>query len=219
MKKLSRSLIPVALVLLGACGDGRAVASSYSAPPAPTPATGATPWPLAADPMMLVRQAGLNPGTMEFFTYHVHAHLDVYVNGSHVQIPGGIGIDVTDSVIHKGVTNGAPSHGGIPPSGCPRPCVSPLHTHFVDGVIHIEAPTKKQFTLGQFFREWGVRLDSSCVGGYCRPEASVAVFVDGKQQTGNRGDIPLVDHAEIAVVIGAPPQHIPVKYAFAPGER
>jgi len=194
--------IPVALVLLAACGGRSAVDPGYSAAPAPLPAAGAAPWPLPADPMALVRRAGLTPTTHEFFTYHVHAHLDVFVNGRRVQVPGGIGIDITDPAVHRGEVEGAPDYGGI--KGCPRPCISPLHTHDVTGVLHIEAPTKTRFTLGQFFQEWGVRLDGSCVGGYCTPGASVVVFVDGKRQRGNPAGIALSSQQEIALVIGSP---------------
>jgi len=56
------------------------------------------------------------------------------------------------------------------------------------------------------------------VGGYCRPASSVVVFVDGKRQTGSPGDIPLLDHDEIAIVIGVPPAQIPARYAFGPNE-
>jgi hypothetical protein len=137
--------------------------------------------------MSLVRQAGLTPATQEFFTYHVHAHLDVFVNGRRVQIPGGIGIDITDPAVRRFVVEGAPGYSA---KGCPQPCISPLHTHDVTGVLHIEAPVKTQPTLGQFFEEWGVRLDGSCVGGYCRPASSVVVFVDGKRQRGVPGTSP-----------------------------
>jgi len=148
----------------------------------------------------------------------VHDHLDGFLNGRPVRVPGGIGVDITDPAVHEGITDGAPGYGGIPPTGCPQPCVSPLHTHFVNGVIHIEAPAKSQFTLGEFFREWGVRLDASCVGGYCRPAASVAVFVDGKRTSGDPANVLLGDHDEIAIIIGTPPDRIPAKYAFAPSD-
>jgi hypothetical protein len=73
------------------------------------------------------------------------------------------------------------------------------------GVIHIEAPTRTQFTLGQLVMEWGVRLDGWCIGGYCEPHASDVVFIDGKRQTGNPSRILLSDHEEIAIAIGGPP--------------
>jgi hypothetical protein len=166
--------------------------------------------------MSLARQAGLVPGTQEFFTYHVHAHLDIFVNGRPVRIPGGIGIDITDPGVHRGQADGAPSYGSI--KRCPRPCISPLHTHDVTGVIHIEAPARTRFTLGQFFREWGVRLDGSCTGGYCQPGAKVVAFIDGKRHRGNPAAIALASHEEIALCIGTPPRSIPSTYAFSPGE-
>ena len=203
-----------ALALPG-CGGGP-VGPGYTAPLAQTPPLGAAPWPLPADPLSLAQQAGLMPGTHEFFVFHVHAHLDVFLNGRRVPVPGGIGIDITDQAVHRGKTDGAPSYGGI--RLCPRACISPLHTHDVTGVVHIEAAAQTSFTLGQFFREWGVRLDASCVGGYCRPATSVVVFVDGKRQSGDAADLPLTAHEEIAVVIGTPPDEIPSTYKFPAGE-
>jgi hypothetical protein len=219
MKKVAPWLVSVVLVVLAACGRAGAVSPGYTASPAPRPSAGAAPWPLPSDPMALARGAGMTPRDREFFTFHVHAHLDVFVNGRPVQVPGGIGIDIADPMVHRGVIEGAPAYGAPAPGrGCPRPCISPLHTHDVTGVIHIEAPTKIELTLGQLLREWGVRLDGSCVGGYCRPASSVVVFVDGKRQAGNPGRVQLLDHDEIAIVIGTPPARIPDTYAFEPNE-
>jgi hypothetical protein len=215
MKRISWASIPVALVLLAACSGAGGVSPRYSASPAPPPSAGAAPWLLPSDPMSLIRQAGLTPTTHEFFTYHVHAHLDVFVNGRRVQIPGGIGIDLTDPGVHRGDTDGAPSYGSI--KLCSRPCISPVHTHDVTGVLHIEAPTRTRFTLGQLFQERGVRLDGSCVGGYCKPGASVVVFVDGKRHSGSPAAIALASHEEIALIIGSPPSSIPSTYTFSPG--
>jgi hypothetical protein len=215
MNTIVRLLIIGSLTLLAACGSTGIVDPGYTAPPAPRPSRGAVPWPLPSDPMSLVRRAGLTPGTHEFFTYHVHAHLDEFVNGRRVLVPAGIGLDIADSAVHQGEVEGAPSYGGI--ELCARPCVSPLHTHDVTGVIHIEAPVRTSFTLGEFFREWGVRLDGSCVGGYCEPDATIAAFVDGQRRPGNPAVIELTSHEEIAVVIGTPPSSIPATFDFPPG--
>jgi hypothetical protein len=171
---------------------------------------------LPDDPLSLVEEAGLTAADREFFTFHVHAHLDVFLNGEPVPVPGGIGIDITDPAVQHFEADGAPGYGGI--EKCDDPCISPLHTHDITGVIHIEAPSETTFTLGEFFTEWGVRLDRSCVGGYCGPSAGVAVFVDGMRRSGNPADIPLSAHEEIAVVIGTPPTSIPDSYEFPPGE-
>jgi hypothetical protein len=84
-------------------------------------------------------------------------------------------------------------------------------------VLHIEAPAKTRFTLGQLFQEWRVRLDGSCVGGYCQPGTSVVVFVDGKRHRGNPAGIALAAQQEIALVIGSPPSSIPSTYRFRLG--
>jgi len=205
--------------VVGACGSSTKQVQSPSTVSSTVQAR-RTNWSLRPGPMVLVRSAGLTPATREFFDYHVHAHLDVFVNGHQITIPGGIGIDITDPAVRHSVTYGAPGYGGVPPTGCPRPCISPLHTHFADGVIHIEARTRTQalFTLGRLFTEWGVPLTSSCVANYCRPGTDWVVYTSGKRVSGNPGDVPLLDHEEIAVVIGTPPQHIPSRHTFLPNE-
>jgi hypothetical protein len=148
----------------------------------------------------------VTPDTKEYLTYHVHAHLDVFVDGHPVEIPGGIGIETSDPAVKR---FGSTGYGGIPETGCEQACISPLHTHDVDGMIHIEAPSESEFTLGQFFQELDRRLDASCVDTYCAPDVPIAVFVDGQRQTGDPADIVLRDRQEIAIVIGTPPEEIP----------
>ena len=46
--------------------------------------------------LALARRAGFTPKTHEFFAYHVHAHLDVFVNGRKIRVPPEIGIDIAD---------------------------------------------------------------------------------------------------------------------------
>jgi hypothetical protein len=86
----------------------------------------------------------------------------------------------------------------------------------VDGVIHIEAPSVAEFTLGQLFDEMAVRLDASCVDEYCAPDTPVAVYVNGQQESGNPADIVLQDLQEIAIVIGTPPAVIPDSFSGEP---
>lgn len=94
--------------------------------------TDAPPWPAPEDVASHIHEAKLDIMATEAFQYHVHSHLDVYVNGQNVEVPGLIGID---------------------PQGT---FISPLHTHSSDGVLHIEAPAKAVITLGQALTEWGV---------------------------------------------------------------
>jgi hypothetical protein len=206
-------LLVVVVLLSSACG-AKTPNPPDDIPPAPTPASGGLPWPAPADPLALTVKAGLTPETHEFLIFHVHAHLDVFVNGKPVQVPAGIGINIKDPAVHHEVLeDGSDAYGGIDPA-CDQPCISPLHTHDVSGVLHTESLSEKPNRLGQFFTEWDVKLDASCVGGYCKPQASILVYVDGAQYDGNPGDIELTDHKEIAIVIGTAPLTVPSKFNF-----
>jgi hypothetical protein len=130
-------------------------------------------------------------GGHEGLVEHFHAHLDVFVDGKRVKIPKWIGIN--------------PGAGYL----------TELHTHDDRGVIHIEAQKARDFTLGQLMAEWGVFLNSQCVGGYC---GGVKWYVDGKPQTGNPQDLVFKPHQEIALVVGEPPDKIPSSYKFPAGE-
>ncbi len=203
--------LALATLALSGCGKG-----GHDVPkdiqPAPTPASGAAPWPAPPNPLELARKAGLTPETHEFFAYHVHAHLDVFVNGEPVPVPAGIGIAIDDPAVHHVVLDdGTDDYGGISPP-CEQPCISPLHTHDVSGILHTESAKAHPNRLGQFFTEWDVRLSRTCVGGYCAPVASVLFYVDGDRETSDPAAIPLTDHKEIAIVIGTPPKDIPTKF-------
>ena len=53
------------------------------------------------------------------------------------------------------------------------------------GLLHTETTRSRRRTrLGEFFIEWNVRLDTRCVGGYCKPD-SIAVYVNGKRYGGD----------------------------------
>jgi len=159
--------------------------------------------------MALTRLAGLQPETHETLVFHVHAHLDVFVNGDPVQVPAGIGINISDPAVKHGP---GPSYGGISPP-CNQVCISPLHTHDTSGILHTEAATPTPNKLGEFFIEWHVNLsDLPCVGGYCEPQSSVQIFVNGKKYNGDPRLIELTDHKEIAIVIGSPPKTIPTAF-------
>jgi hypothetical protein len=192
-RRVRSSVIALAVLALAACGS-----SGKSSKSAATHAAAQVFAPLPSDPMALTRVAGLVPETAERLAYHVHAHLDVFVNGTHRLVPGGIGINMDDP-------------------GCAQACISPLHTHDVSGIVHIESATPRSFTLGQFFTEWGVRLDKNCVGTYCTPGTPVAVYVGGKPVSGDPRTIELTDQREIAIVIGTPPAQIPSEGDFSGG--
>ncbi len=97
-------------------------------------------------------------------------------------------------------------YGGI--NLCNDPCISPLHTHDVTGIVHTESSDPEPNTLGQFFTEWGVPLSDSCVGTFCSP-TTIAVYVNGDVHAGDPRAIQLTNLEEIAIVIGTPPPLIP----------
>jgi hypothetical protein len=173
-------------------------------------------WPAPPDPMALAVKAGFEPTDREYLITHTHAHLDLFVDGQRVKVPSGIGIDIKAPV---GITK-TPSLDGTTiqyfVTVCPAPCLSPLHTHDPTGLIHTESktPNAPPDTLGQFFTEWGVRLDSSCVGEFCASNTSIVVYLDGKKATGNPAEIKLKSHLEIAIIIGKPPTLIPDTWDF-----
>lgn len=208
---MKRCAAAVLLLALTGCG-GQEQSAETATRPALTPATGAAPWPAPPNPMALTRKAGLTPETHEFVLLHVHSRLFVFVNGKPVAVPAGIGIDIDNPAVHSGtLPDGSTAYGGIAPP-CAQPCISPLHTHDVTGVLHTEAKENQFNTLGEFFTEWDVRLGSRCVGGYCKPQAPIAVYVDGDRYTGDPRRIKLEDKKAIAIVIGTPPDKIPSSF-------
>jgi len=210
-----RALFAAAILVAG-CTGAPAVSSSQAtqanpasqAPVAPR-ATPTALWAAPSNPMELAWAAGLEPETVEHLEFHVHAHLDIFLDGRPVLVPSGIGINIQD----PGVTtfpesDGSVSYGGIR-TPCASPCISPLHTHWVFGVLHTESATPVPNTLGQFFIEWGVELSETCVGEHCSPAEKVAFYVNGKPYAGDPAAIELADLTEIAIAIGTPPAVIP----------
>jgi hypothetical protein len=137
---------------------------------------------------------GIRCGATEQLAYHIHAHLAVFVSGRIYALPAGIGI--------PGSTAQQTSQGPVAAGG---QCIYWLHTHTSDGVIHVESPTQRVYTLGNFFDEWHQPLTASQVGAV---HGKVTAFVDGQLWTKPLRDIPLLPHARVQLSIGqpAPPQ-------------
>ncbi|HET7473331.1 MAG TPA: hypothetical protein VFJ71_09420 [Candidatus Limnocylindrales bacterium] len=210
--RIRLAIVAAVVVLAAGCGGTPApsapAASAIASAASPTGPVGAADWPAPADPMARAVQAGLKPGPKEFGVNHVHAHLDVFVDGTPVTVPAGIGINIADPAVRTfDLPDGSKEYGGI--ELCNDPCISPLHTHNNSGVLHTESATATPNTLGEFFVEWGVPLDLSCVSTYCSPTTKIAIYVDGDLSTGDPRAIELTDLREIAVVIGTPPATIP----------
>jgi hypothetical protein len=169
----------------------------------PTSTVGATgrtsrpPWPVPTDAAAAVAAAGLPMLGEEGNAVHIHAHLDVIVNGAAVPVPADIGVD---DALHQ---------------------ISPLHSHETDGVIHIESPDPAAtFTLGQFFAEWQVSLAADHIGGLVADDVHhLRVYVNGTLRPGDPAGLVLAAHDEIAIVYGTDAQtvNVPRSYAWSNG--
>jgi hypothetical protein len=162
-----------------------------------TPAVTATgaespvPWPAPSDASARTAAAGLPMLSSEGTVEHIHSHLTVTIDGRAVDLPADIGIDV------------------------PQQKISPLHTHDATGIIHIESPVASTFTLGQFFTEWDVALDSTRIGGYSTSDGhTLTVFVDGAKFAGNPASIVFANHKDIDIVYAAAGETATASAAF-----
>ena len=194
----------LAIVLAGAIAAGGCGGDGDARPPAEETGASAPAWPAPDDPIARSEAAGLEPAVREHLQTHRHSHLDVFFDGEPVTVPAGIGIDITDPGVQDFP---GPSYGGI--QMCTNPCISPLHTHDETGILHTEASADDLLTLGQFFSEWGVRLEDGCVGEFCEGETDIAVYIDGEEFDGDPATIELKNLRQIAIVIGTPPAQIP----------
>jgi hypothetical protein len=138
----------------------------------------------------------------EQLLFHIHAHLTVYVKGSARRIPYGIGI--------PGAKVQQTPAGPYVGTGS---CFFWLHTHAADGIIHIESPVQRTFTLGDFFDVWEQQLSSTRVGP---ATGRVTAIYNGRLYLANPRDIPLTAHAQIQLDVGTP-LVAPVRIAFPPG--
>ena len=92
-------------------------------------------------------------------------------------------------------------------------CFYWLHTHAADGIIHIESPVQRTYTLGDFFDVWGQNLTPTRVGPV---GGAVTALYNGQVFRGNPWDIPLTKHAQIQLEVGRP-LVAPVAISFPEG--
>jgi len=126
----------------------------------------------------------------EQVAYHIHVHLQVYVKGKPRVLPAAIGM--VGPVAQQ--TAAGPFYAATK-------CYYWLHTHTTDGVIHIESPTARIYTLGNFFDEWGQALTGHRVAG---ANGKVTAIVNGKRWKRSPRAIPLKKHSVIELAVGRP---------------
>ncbi|MDQ2680721.1 MAG: hypothetical protein M3Y21_06850 [Candidatus Eremiobacteraeota bacterium] len=134
---------------------------------------------------------GVHCDAVEGIAEHVHAHLQLFARGRKIAVPAMIGI---------------PNGSG---------CLYWLHTHQDDGVIHIESPVKRPFTLGQFFDIWGSSLSwTHAAGAQAARSKRLSITIDGHPYRGrDPRTIVLRDRQEIVIQSG-PPYGRPEKFDF-----
>ena len=124
---------------------------------------------------------GIGCQSMEGAVLHIHQHLQLFDRGKPVKVPAFIGI---------------PAGGN---------CLYWLHTHTADGLIHIESPVKRSFTLGQFFDIWGTELSQyAAFTVRANKGRKLVVRVDGHPYTGDPRKITLHNQQEILIENGPP---------------
>jgi hypothetical protein len=143
---------------------------------------------------------GVQCNSVEQLVFHNHVHLDIFINGQPFTIPSQIGI-------------------------LPGKCFYWLHTHEDSGIIHIESPVARNYTLGQFLDIWKNTVSNNyptftknTANGQSN-NASI-VYVNGNKINNpgiNYNNVILNQHDEIAIVYGNPPSSVPSTYAFSQG--
>jgi len=124
---------------------------------------------------------GIRCDPAEQVAFHIHQHLAIWDHGKPVQIPADVGRPLLAN------------------------CFYWLHTHTPDGIIHVESPTVRTFTLGDFFAVWGQPLSRTQVAtARVGPGSSLRVWVDGSRYTGDPAKIELLQHTDITIEIGPP---------------
>ncbi|MGH7660764.1 MAG: hypothetical protein ACRENA_07595 [Vulcanimicrobiaceae bacterium] len=125
--------------------------------------------------------SGIRCDSMEGRTMHIHQHLAIFDHGKPVPIPDDVG---------------RPLFGG---------CFYWLHTHTSDGIIHVESPVFRDFTLGNFFAIWAEPLSPAQVSSAkLRPGEKLTIWIDGHRYDGDPRSIPLTNHEDITIDVGAP---------------
>ncbi|GAC1442749.1 MAG: hypothetical protein NVSMB52_00280 [Chloroflexota bacterium] len=170
------------LIVIGALVYAGTQNSKSSSPATVVPATApkGAPRPVA----------GIQCGTLEQLAYHIHQHLTLYDNGKNIPMPTEI---------------------GIPGGEGSAACFYWIHTHTsTAGIIHVESPIKKTFTLGNFLDVWKATSGGTVPPGNAyinklqTSPGSVSAFYNGHLWTKGFRRIPLTAHAVITLEVGKP---------------
>ncbi|HZK73792.1 MAG TPA: hypothetical protein VFD88_07320 [Clostridia bacterium] len=150
--------------------------------------------------------AGIPCDNLEHTQVHYHAALQILYQGAPVAIPTDVGR----------LTN----------------CFYWLHLHAESpGVIHIESPKNRTFTLGDFFKVWAASkgtpepLDATHVSTFTlTPDQKLVIYIDHQDDkkgpqlyTGDPASIELTTHEVITLEITPPTVNPPPTFTFQSG--
>jgi hypothetical protein len=154
---------------------------------------------------------GVDCQNSEALVYHIHAHLALVQDGKSVTLPANIGIPVGSEI----------------PGGS---CYFWIHVHDTTGVVHIESPTAKTYTLGQMLDIWqrtaqldtqgnaGYQVDDSFVSALRAADQNDIHVYLGDKAVSDYNSIPLTAHALITIELGTPLQPPTTSFTFPNGE-
>ncbi|MGI8609669.1 MAG: hypothetical protein ACR2MY_10660 [Candidatus Dormibacteria bacterium] len=124
---------------------------------------------------------GIACGGTEQLVTHRHAHLYILKDGASQPVSASVGI----------LTAPASTR-----------CFYWLHTHDRSGIIHIESPDSRVYTLGEFFDIWGQPLSRSQVARLAVPDGTLTVYVNGAEYRGDPRQVRLSQHTQVVLEIG-----------------
>ena len=143
---------------------------------------------------------GLVCAAQEGVAEHFHVYVAFYANGRQQEVTPNTGIVA-----------------GL--------CLYPLHVHAGDAnVVHIEAPSQSNFTLGQFFDIWGKPLSRTQAGAFTASAQQALVYktVDASGHvttvTGDPRGIALAPHETIYILYNSPAVEAKAFTGWLPGE-
>ncbi len=132
----------------------------------------------------------------EQLSYHIHVLLTIYIDGQQQSLPANVGI--------------AP---GTSPS-----CLYWLHTHDTTGVVHIESPTTKIYTLQNFLDIWqSFTTQQISFPSQLASSNGWTIYVNGKVVTGGFKNVGLNPHDLITIMYNSPSAKPVTTYSWAAG--
>jgi hypothetical protein len=135
---------------------------------------------------------GITCDSAEGAVEHVHANLQIFERGRAIEIPANVGIPLSGN------------------------CIYWVHTHRPDGVIHIESPVKRNFTLGDFFDIWGPELTWTQAGETRAPRGKrLQIEVNGRPWHGSDPRRIVLRDRQTIVIQTGPPFAVPQKYDWS----